>query len=309
MSAPSSLHGSVTLRHLGTIRARGADASSFLHSQLSNDFSLLSLSEARLAGHCSAKGRLVASFIGWKDAGGDILLVCSAALLPAALKRLSMFVLRAQCKLGDASAEVRLVGHAGDAASPLIGDLPVWGRRDIEATTIVRLPDAAGLPRCLAACAAAGAPLADTMALDAWRWLEVQSGVATIEPATVEQFVPQMLNFELVGGVDFRKGCYPGQEVVARSQYRGTLKRRSMLFDVDAAASAGQEVFHSDDPEQPAGMVANAAPRPDGGGHSALVEVKLAALGAGSLHLGRADGPVLRRTALPYELPSETATA
>jgi len=141
------------------------------------------------------------------------------------------------------------------------------------------------------------------LALDHWRWLEVQSGVPGIEAATAEQFVPQMLNFELVGGVNFQKGCYPGQEIVARAQYRGTVKRRMFLFDTDAEAAAGQEVFHSADPAQPAGRVASAAPRPDGAGSSLLAEVKLGALDGGSLHLGTPGGPPLLRRALPYAVP------
>jgi folate-binding protein YgfZ len=309
MSSPTELQGSVALTHLGVLRAQGADAAKFLHSQLSNDFALLGLSQARLAGYCSAKGRLLASFVAWKEAHDDFLLVCDASVLPATLKRLGMFVLRSQCKLSDASTAVQLVGHVGASAAVFIGDLAVWGRREHDGASVVRLPDVAGLRRCIVASAAGAAADHSTLGLDRWRWLDLQSGVATIESATVDQFVPQMLNFELVGAVDFQKGCYPGQEVVARSQYRGTLKRRSFLFDIDAPASAGQEVFHSGDAAQPAGMVANAAPRPDGGGASALVEVKLAALGHGSLHLGAVDGPALRRTALPYEVALDAGAA
>ena len=142
--------------------------------------------------------------------------------------------------------------------------------------------------------------------LPAWRQLSASSGVPVIEAATVDQFVPQMVNLELIGGVDFKKGCYPGQEVVARSQYRGTLKRRMFLFDVPAAAQPGQELFHSADPGQPAGLIANAAPSPAGGSR-VLAEVKLVALDEGSLHLGSADGPVLTRRELPYAVPTESA--
>ncbi len=106
--------------------------------------------------------------------------------------------------------------------------------------------------------------------------------------------------------MNFQKGCYPGQEIVARSQYRGTLKRRAMLFDSDASLQVGQEIFHSADPGQPAGLVANAAARP-GGGSTVLVEVKLAALGKGSLHAQSADGALLRPVALPYAVPSDAA--
>ena len=293
--------GEVSLDHLGVIRARGADATKFLQGQLTNDFAAMGLSEARLAGFCSAKGRLQASFIAWKAAHDDVLLACSASVLPATLKRLSMFVLRAQCKLSDATAEVQLLGRVGSVAGQSIGDARVWEKRDGSAGTVIRLPDAAGLARCIVVASSGLAAAHASISLDQWRWLEVQSGIPAIEAATVDQFVPQMLNFELLGGVDFQKGCYPGQEVVARSQYRGTIKRRMFLFDCDAPAVAGQEVFHSADPDQPAGMVVNAAPAPQGG-WSALVETKLAALEGGTLHLGSVDGSILRVRELPYPL-------
>ena len=298
--------GSVPLSHWGLIRARGADTVKFLQSQLTNDVATMGPSQARLAGFCSAKGRLQASFIVWKLAPDELLLACSASVLPATLKRLSMFVLRAQCKLSDASAELALRGVAGDSAAALIGDAAIWSTRQIAGGTLVRLPDVAGVPRCIVALPS-GSTAADApgLSLDAWRQLEVRSGIAIIEAATADQFVPQMLNYELIGGVDFQKGCYPGQEIVARSQYRGTIKRRTFLFDCDASASAGQEVFHSLDAGQPAGMVVNSAPLPGGAGSIALVEVKLAALEAGSLHLAAADGPLLRLGALPYDVPSE----
>lgn len=306
MDTPSSpISGATTLSRWGVIRARGADAAGFLHGQLTSDVAQLGASQARLAGFCSAKGRLQASFVVWRPGADELLLACHAGLLPATLKRLSMFVLRAKCRLDDASAEWPLHGVAGVAAASLLGDAATWRSRALGGATVIRLPDAAGQQRALVA-----GPL-DTTALPlldeaTWRWLEVLSGVPVIEPATVDQFVPQMVNLELLGGVDFQKGCYPGQEVVARSQYRGTLKRRTFLFDVDAQAQAGQELFHAADPGQPAGLVANAAPRPDGGS-SLLAEVKLAALEGGTLHLGAPDGPPLRRRELPYAVPIDSA--
>lgn len=302
MSTISSITGVAALTHWGVIRATGADAAAFLHNQLTNDFTALPPAEARLAGYCSPKGRLLASFVAWKAADDDILLACHASVLPATLKRLSMFVLRAKCKLSDASADVALYGIVGGPARAALAALPTWGRQDVDGAPWIRLPDAAGTPRALLAGARPAGETPD-IPLDVWRWLEVQSGVPVIEAATAEQFVPQMVNFECVGGVNFRKGCYPGQEIVARAQYRGTVKRRMFLFDVDDAAAAGQEVFHSDEPAQPAGMVVNAAPHPDGRRASALVEVKLAALDSGSLHLGAPQGAVLRRAELPYRLP------
>ncbi len=306
MSTAFATNGVVRLAHWGVIRARGADAARFLHGQLTSDMLHLGAERAVPAGFCSAKGRLQASFVVWQAAPDDLLLACAADLLAPTLRRLSMFVLRAQCRLTDASGDVSLHGICGDAAASLLGDAPVWARREVGGATLLRLPDAEGVPRALMAGALpAGLPTIDP---DAWRWLEVSSGVPLIEAATVDQFVPQMVNLELIGGVDFRKGCYPGQEVVARSQYRGTLKRRMFLFDVAGEARAGQEIYHSADPGQPAGLVANAA-RGSAGGVRVLAEVKLAALDAGSLHLGDAAGPVLVRQPLPYDVPVEAPAA
>jgi folate-binding protein YgfZ len=306
MNTPPAIDGIAPLAHLGLIRARGDDAVKFLQGQLTNDVTGMDLSQARLAGFCSAKGRLQASFIVWKLADDELLLVCAASVLPATLKRLSMFVLRAQCKLSDASAELSLLGATGASAAALVGAASGWGVRAVPGGTAVRWPDVDGVPRALLAVAPADAPAADLPA-DAWRLLEVRSGIPTIEAATVEQFVPQMLNYELIGGVDFQKGCYPGQEIVARSQYRGTIKRRMFLFECDAIALPGQEVFHGGDASQPAGMVVNAAALLGGAGSVALVEVKLAALDGGSLRLGGVDGAALRLATLPYTVPNETA--
>ncbi len=304
MTPSSPLSGVAPLDHWGVIRARGDDAAAFLHGQLTQDVSGLGLNRARLAGYCSAKGRLLASFVMWKAAPDDVLLACHASVLPATLKRLSMFVLRSKCKLTDATAEVPLVGIVGEFAQQHAADLAPWEARPVQDGWLLRLPDAAGVPRAMQAAGSALAA-APAVSADAWRWLEVQSGVPVIESATQEQFVPQMLNFEVVGGVNFSKGCYPGQEVVARAQYRGTVKRRMFLFDVDAMAAAGQEIFHSDEPGQPAGMVANAAARPADEGASVLAEVKLTALDSGTLHLGAPEGPMLVRGELPYPLPTD----
>jgi folate-binding protein YgfZ len=293
------------------IRAKGADAASFLQSQLTNDLASLAAGSARLAGFCSAKGRLQASFVVWRDGDDEFLLSCPRSVLAPTLKRLSMFVLRAKCKLSDASDEIALFGVVGPAAAAMLDDAAVWQARPHGASTAIRLPDGAGLPRVLLA-----APLgsevdvaaAPAMALETWHWLEVESGIVTIEAATVDRFVPQMVNFELVGGVDFQKGCYPGQEVVARSQYRGTTKRRAFLFDCDVVPAAGQDVFGAGAGNEPAGTVANAAPHPEHPGGSALVEVRLAALD-GDLRLGAIDGPRLRQRALPYPVPLDVAAS
>ena len=283
---------------LGVIRAQGEEAAKFLHGQLTNDFSLLGLSEARLAGFCSPKGRLLASFVGFKRAHDDILLVCSRDLLPAVLKRLSMFVLRAKLKLSDASEAFQVRGLVGTdaAAAP-------WRKTDgTDGSHTITLHPAAGQGRALwIAPAETTAPALPTLSDARWDWLEVMSGVARVSQPVVEAFVPQMLNHESVGGVNFKKGCYPGQEVVARSQFRGTLKRRAYLVAADAPLAAGQDVFHSSDAEQPCGTVALAAAHPDGG-WNAIVSMQTSAAGGGSLHAGSATGPQLTLLPLPYAL-------
>jgi folate-binding protein YgfZ len=295
MSHP--LHGVAPLPHLGVIRAQGADAASFLHGQLTQDFALLGTGEARLAAFCNAKGRMLASFIGFQRAPDEILLVCSRDLLAATLKRLSMFVLRAKAKLSDASAEFALYGIAGQTG----GGAPWTLARAGEACRVQLYP-ADGQQRALwVAPASAPVPEGPALATETWQWGEVRSGIATLTAPVAEAFVPQMLNYESVGGVNFKKGCYPGQEVVARSQFRGTLKRRAFIAHADAELAAGQEVFQAADPEQPAGLVAEAARSPQGG-WDAIVSLQVSAADAGGLHAQRADGPALHLLPLPYLL-------
>jgi folate-binding protein YgfZ len=301
-------HGALRLTDWGVIRAQGEEARKFLHGQLTQDVEHLQVGTARLAGYCSAKGRLLATFVVWSTRADEVLLACSADLLPTVLKRLSMFVLRAKCKLSDASADLPLWGLVGPLAGVELPSAP-WQICAQPVGVCIRLPDAVladgtSAPRHLGAGIAA--PSAPALDAAIWAGLEVQSGVARVLAATTEQFVPQMVNLELVGGVNFQKGCYPGQEIVARSQYRGTLKRRA--YGVEAAADLvpGQEVFHSADAEQPAGMVVLAGRTP-GGSVVGLVELKIAALDGGTLHAGSVGGPLLTPSTLPYALPSQAA--
>ncbi len=298
-----TLSGVTALPHLGIIRVEGDDAATFLQGQLTHDFVLLGLQEARLAAYCTAKGRMQASFIGIKRGPAEILLACSRDILPATLKRLSMFVLRAKAKLRDATAEFDLWGLAGQAAQDAApGEQTPWSRADQGDASVVRLYPADGQPRSLW-ISPAGAPTPAGSALDqgAWLWGEVRSGIATVTLPVVEAFVPQMLNYESVGGVNFKKGCYPGQEVVARSQFRGTLKRRAYLAHAALHLEAGQEVFHESDPSQPCGLVAQAAATP-GGGWDAIVSIQISASNGGVLTAGTPNGPALSLQPPPYPL-------
>ncbi|KVE66943.1 YgfZ/GcvT domain-containing protein [Burkholderia vietnamiensis] len=307
------------LAQFGVIDVAGDDAATFLHGQLTNDIEHLDAASARVAGYCSPKGRLLASFLAWREGHGVRLLV-SKDVQAAVQKRLSMFVLRAKAKLSDASDAVAVVGFSGDVRDALSGvfdALPdgVHVKVDGPAGVLIRMPDAAGRKRYLwigprAEVDARIAALAGTLPVVSpavWDWLDVRAGEPRITQPVVEQFVPQMVNFDVIGAVNFRKGCYPGQEVVARSQYRGTIKRRTALAHVAGetdSVHAGVELFHSDDPGQPCGMIVNAAAAP-AGGVDALVEIKLAALDSGTVHVGAADGPALAFDALPYAWPTD----
>ena len=302
-ASTTPLNGVAPLPHLGVIRVEGEDAAKFIHGQLTHDFSLLGLDAARLTAFCTPKGRMQASFIGFKRPSGDVLLVCSRDILPATLKRLSMFVMRAKARLTDASDVFALYGLAGSATQSIAGSAgSTWAKADFDDISVLNLYPADGTARQLwiapaGTPAPAGAPLADGL----WAWSEVRSAVATITLPVVEAFVPQMLNYESVGGVNFKKGCYPGQEVVARSQFRGTLKRRAYLVHSETAVAAGQEIFASTDAEQPVATVVQAAAAP-AGGFDAIISGQISAVAAGDLHAGAVDGAPLLVQALPYAL-------
>jgi folate-binding protein YgfZ len=314
--------GACTVTPLACLKAQGPEAAAFLHGQLSQDVQSLGPTEARLGAYCTAKGRMLASMLLLAPQPEQVLMLMRADVLPATLKRLQMFVLRSKLKLSDAKDELSVIGLVGQTALAAVSGsdaaltaapysaqvLPTASGAENLAATLVRLPDVLGLPRWLwvGPQAAVGTVLGALPALppEAWSWLDVMSGTPQIEAATVDQFVPQMINFELIGGVNFKKGCYPGQEIVARSQYRGTAKRRLFLTHASGPVSAGQEVFALDDPGQPAGLVVNAAATPgEQPAWSALIELKLAHAGS-ALHAASLEGPTLTLGELPYEVPS-----
>ena len=310
--------GACSLPHLGVIRATGADAASFLHNQLTQDFLLLDAHHARLAAFCNAKGRMQASMVGFKNGAEDVLLVMRQDLLVQTSKRLSMFVLRSKVKLSDASADWAVWGVFETArgqpwtcramdASGAIGAAVNNPAAPAQAWSVTLYP-AAGVSRSLQLLPVGSAPGLPALALEDWLLGEVLSGIADVQAASFEAFVPQMLNYESVDGVNFKKGCYPGQEVVARSQFRGTLKRRAYLAHASAPLQAGQEVFSAADSAQPAGVVAQAVQH-SLHGDWALVCLQTSAADAaqqagaeGVLSVGTDGGAVLALHPLPYAL-------
>lgn len=307
------------LNDIGLIQASGEEAAHFLHNQLSNDVETLNASELRRAAYCSPKGRMLASLLLFKN-HDNIVLQVSRSIFAPIHKRLQMFVLRSKVKLADITSDYVLLALGGKAAAASLQswfpELPKNENTSIsnEYGQLLRLSDSKGLPRyewlALPETAVQVWP-ALSKALtpvntSTWRLSEIQAGIPMIIATTQEQFVPQMVNFEIIGGVNFKKGCYPGQEIVARSQYLGKLKRRMALVSIATPdVHAGMEVFSPRDTEQACGMVVNAE-QYSASSSLALVEMKVADQESGDIHLGTADGVPLVFLDLPYEITDIT---
>ena len=299
------------LSQLGVIALRGDETATFLQGQLTNDVRALHADGAQWNGYCSPKGRLLGNFLMWRQ-GEDYCLQLSGDILAGVLKRLSMFILRAKVQARDASDEnVRLVvagPRALAAVSAAMSTIPdaTMHTTSGESGQVIRVgadkfvlsvaPErAAAVWQVLRQSATpVGAPV--------WDWLRLNAGIPMIVAATQEQFVPQMVNLEVIGGVSFQKGCYPGQEIVARSQYLGKLKRRMFLAHVDAAAAPGDSLYSADIEGQATGTVVNAAPAP-AGGFDVLAVAQVESANTQTLHLKAADGAALTLKPLPYVLP------
>ena len=304
----------VDLSHLSVLRARGTEAQDFLQGQLSNDIRQVSETHSQLSAYCNPKGRMLAILrIFRRDEAYGLQL--PAALAETTLKRLRMFVMRAKLTIDLADAEWLRMGLSGPNAERLIiqilGAAPAVPDDSLAAdgVTVLRLP---GMPARFEILAAPERMLelwpqfaahARPAGAGAWAWLDIMAGIPVILPGTVEEFVPQMANLELVGGVSFTKGCYPGQEIVARMHYLGRLKQRMIRAHVETLEPPlpGTPVFAPDLPGQSTGSVLDARPSPHGG-YDLLVVAHLSSLEAGALHLASSDGARLNLKELPYSL-------
>jgi tRNA-modifying protein YgfZ len=321
LNNPTSLP--CNLSQWGLILVEGVDAASFLQNQLTNSVLGLTrilpgqiakgLGAARLIGYCSPKGRLLASawlglFPSIEDAEDRFALFISKDIAASTAKRLSMFVLRSKVKVIDVSADWTISGVCGPEEQ-------IANFKLDPSAIALRMPDVFTSGRSVARLLLAkpvdkqSSTNESSEMLETWNELEVLSAIPRIVQATQEQFVPQMINFESVAGVDFKKGCYPGQEIVARSQYRGAIKRRLQIAHLhsntlsEALFEPGTELFHSNDPSQPAGMVVLSSRAPEDIERIDLqIECKLEALENGEIHLGSVEGPVLKIDLLPYPL-------
>lgn len=306
----------VPLTHLGLIRCQGEDAVGFLHNLLSNDIKKLGSDAAQWSSFNSAKGRMLASLLLWKEAEG-LAFAVSADIRAMLQKKLSMYVLRSKVKLSCADEDVVLIGVSGaDVANVLAAagaETPPAPMKQtvsgslrsirLDTRNAVLAVDAASAPEVFGRLLGAGAVKAGSAA---WQLAMIRAGLPLITAATQEEFVAQMLNFEVIGGVSFHKGCYPGQEIVARMQYLGKLKKRMyrVHLDCDQAPAAGTDLFAADFGDQSVGKLVNVVPAPDGG-YEALAVMQTSSASSGDVHAGAPDGPRLEILDLPYTLPDQ----
>lgn len=299
------------LSHWGLIGLSGEEAQSFLHGQITNAVQGMDPGQAVFAGYCSAKGRMLANFLVIRR-GEDLLVMLPESLRETIQKRLGMFILRAKVKTRDAGGEWLRLGLAGPGAEARLAEaLRLTPGASILAVAhgdeafAVRLGgdrfDLFVKPEAAPAVWATLATNAKPVGAPVWDGLLVKAGIPTVLPATQDQFVPQMANMDALYGISFSKGCYPGQEIVARTQYLGTLKRRMYLAHVAAEAVAGDSLYTPALPGQGCGTVANATPSPEGGS-DLLAVARIEGFETGDVRLGAEDGPRLDFRPLPYPL-------
>lgn len=301
------------LSHYGLISAHGEDATTFLQGQFTNDIREVTEQHAQLSAYCNPKGRILANFMIFKRAD-TLYLRIPRNILEAVLKRLRMFVLNARVTLEDASQSLVHMGYSGPNAENELRErleeppVAVWDCIQTDGLTIIRLPgihprfeifgELDDSKKLWGALNVNGAAVGEP----AWSWLDIQAGIPTIGAETSEAFVPQMVNMQLINGVSFKKGCYTGQEVVARMQYLGKLKRRMYHahIEADSAPATGDELYSSTSSSgQGSGKIVNVQPSPEGG-YDLLAVVEINSREKGSVHWGGIDGPALEFSDPPY---------
>jgi hypothetical protein len=292
------------IAQFGLIRFSGAEAQTFLHNQLSCDVAALTPGKSTYGSYCTPAGRVLATFLLWRS-GEDFFMQLPSPLREPIQIQLSKYILRSKVKAADASAEWMLLGVSGTDATALVqravGQVPKAVYEVVQApeATVISLPGdryeivaAREKATAVLASLASGAEKADP---DHWDWLDIRAGVPVVLPATQEAFVPQMVNLDLIGGVSLTKGCYPGQEIVSRMHYRGTLKQRMYLANLAGSErpQPGEKLYSSDFGEQACGTIVNAARSPEGG-HDVLAVIQIASAERGAVRWKTPDGPALR---------------
>lgn len=300
------------LAPVAILSAAGPDAAHFLHGQLSSDVEGLAEGAAQLASFNTPKGRMLANFVLWRDGPQEFRALVPGDLAEGLRNRLAMYVLRSKVAVADVSARLARFGVGGPrarealAAAGLPAPDPLSLARS-DAAAVLGLPGgrylvlgpAEGGEALAARLAAAATPAR----FAAWQWLAVRAGIPEVTTPVQDAIIAQQANWDVLGGVNFRKGCYTGQEIVARMQYLGKLKERTFAFHAgEATVPVGARLYGAAFGDQACGLVVNAAPAPEGGS-DLLAVVQLAAAEAGGLRLAAPDGAPLEPRPLPYAVP------
>lgn len=297
------------LSHLGLLELDGADAFTFLQGQVTNDVKQLNGANAHYSGYCNPKGRLLALFLAFAHRD-HLHLQMPRALIEPIAKRLRMYVMRSKVNIRDASESIIKIGlqgaHATELLNALFDSVPqnAFDLITHDNSVLLKLPGETPRFEILTDIENAQniwqalSKQAKTVDADYWEHLEILAGIPEVYPATQEAFVPQMLNLDLLNGINFKKGCYTGQEIVARTHYLGTVKRRTQLAHIDASAQPnnGDDVANSN--QEIVGKLVRCAAAANGG-YDLLVEARLESVEAGQLMLG---GDALSIRQLPYKL-------
>lgn len=314
---PLTDHIIVNLPDTALIKIEGADAQTFLHNQFTNDLRLVNEQTSQLSSYCSPKGRILALFRIFKH-GDTYYMAMPRTILEPTIKRLRMFVLMSKVTLTDVSDEMGHMGLSGPESAALlkaaVDDLPaaIDGVSHHDELFIIRIPgpqprfDLFGPKEKLAALHQKLAANVSEADANMWQLLDIHAAIPTIYPQNVDAFVPQMVNLQAINALNFKKGCYPGQEIVARMQYLGKLKRRMYLAHVDTgtAPPPGATLFgpnNEQGAEHKAGAVVAAQLNPEGG-CDLLAVLEIEAAENTPVHLESASGPTITLLHLPYPL-------
>jgi folate-binding protein YgfZ len=306
------------LAPLAVMRVAGPDAAAFLQGQFTSDVAALQPGAAQYSAWCSPKGRMLANFLLLQIETTTFELLLPTSMIAAVRKRLTMFVLRSKVTIEDASAESVRIGVGGPTAAAALHSMSIdapaqFQCRTIDGGLIVAVPGGRYIALVQPAFAESFWDRVSNAARPAgfpvWQWLTVRAGIPIVTPATTDRLVPQMANWDALDGVSFRKGCYTGQEIVARTQYLGRLKERSFLAHVDGPPPGpGEKLYSPAFGEQSCGTVLNAAAAP-GGGSDLVAALQIAATQNSDVRIGSPDGPELILLPLPYPLPDAPSNA
>jgi folate-binding protein YgfZ len=284
----------IDLSPLKLIRVTGEDAFSFLQAQFSNDLGMIEEEHCQLHAYCNPKGRTLAVIRIVRIDDGYWMMV-PEDVAGGLMNRLKMYVLRAKVQI-QLETEYVPFGVVGESVKL---DCEAFQYR-VDSTVprmvlIIQSADAGELSKQYNAT---------ICHFDLWRWMDIQSGIPQVYARTIETFIPQTINLELVDAINFRKGCFPGQEIVARLKYLGKPKQRLIIASIETPTKIepGDEIYTLVKPDQKSGLVVDAV-QTDTSTFQISAMVPAHMVENGDLRLGSADGPVLHRIETPYEIP------